>query len=367
MKSINFICLLFLIFYSCNNELPIDNSNGNNDVPDDTIYIGGHFTIIGNQAINNIAYWDGENWNSLGSGIIGSNVNIECMVFYKGELYVGGFIDPAGVVPSKNIVKWDGEKWTTVGEGINGRVTSLVVYNDELYAGGWFSNAGGLQTENIAKWNGFVWSSVGEGFSDEVYTLCIYNDELYAGGWFTKNTFGYVNADNIARWNGLRWDSVGSGVSSGFSGGSWIKTFTVYNNELYASGNFSRCGNLEVSNIARWDNNIWQTVYDGISSKLTYASAYYKNELHLSGEINSAGTNNTPYYTIGDGTKWNFNKFTFDGSPYCSFSFNNNLYIGGIFHTINGKLVNGICKWDGTSIGGFSSGVQGYVSSILPK
>ncbi len=366
MRTLNFICLSFLIFYSCNNNLPV-NPDINNNTPSDTIYIGGHFTVAGNQAINNIAYWDGKEWHSLGNGITGNNVSIGCMAFYKGELYVGGFIDSMGGVPSKNIAKWDGEKWSSVEEGINGRVTCLVVYDDELYAGGWFSNAGGLQADNIAKWDGTTWSSVGEGFSDEVYALCIYNNLLYAGGWFTKNASGYVNANKIACWNGSGWDTAGSGVSSEIPGGSWIYTFKVFDNELYASGNFNRCGNLEVSNVARWNNNIWQTVGDGITSTLTYTSAEYKNELHLAGEIRSAGSINKPFYAIWDGIKWIYDKFTFDGSPYCSYSFNNNLYIGGNFLMVNNQVVNGIFKWDGTQIYSLGSGVQGYISSVLSR
>jgi len=367
MNIIKTFFLVSIIFYGCKSELPTDNIDGNTDISTDTIYIGGHFTIAENQSIKNIAFWDGENWNSLGTGITGRNTDVESMAFYKGELYVGGFIDSAGGIPSQNIAKWDGKNWSAVGDGINGRVTDIIVYKNTLYAAGWFSSAGGLRTDNIAKWDGITWSSVGEGFSDEVYTLCVYNDELYAGGWFTKNSSGYFNANNIAKWNSTNWDTVGSGVNSGISGGSWIKTLTVFNNELYASGNFSKSGNLKVSNIARWNNSIWQSVDDGTISNRTYTSVEYKNELHLAGESDSNDSNTAPYYAVWNGTNWNFSKFSLDGSPYYLYSFGDYLYVGGAFHSVNGNSVNGIFKWDGTSIHNFGSGVQGYVSSILSQ
>jgi len=362
MKNINIIIIFLLIFFGCNKEQPVESSgNGNSHLPEDILYVGGSFSLAGDNAVNNIAFWDGTDWYSLGAGITGRNVDVECMINYKGDLYVGGFIDSAGGKDAKNIAKWDGNEWSSVGSGINGRVTSLAVYKDELYAGGLFSNAGGTNADNIAKWNGAAWSSVGEGLSDEVYTLCIYNDELYAGGWFKENILGNFNANNIAKWNGANWDTVGSGINSG----NWIKTLTVFYNELYATGSFSRCGNVDVNNIAKWNNANWQSVDSIRLSKRVYVSAVYKNELHLAGL--SDDFNLLPYYAIWNGTDWNFSKFSFDNWPNCLYSSSDFLYVGGLFTTVNGKTVNGIFKWDGTSIQNIGSGIQGYVSSVLLK
>ena len=362
MKNINIIIIFLLIFFGCNKEQPVESSgNGNSHLPEDTLYVGGSFSLAGDNAVNNIAFWDGTDWYSLGAGITGRNVDVECMINYKGDLYVGGFIDSAGGKDAKNIAKWDGNEWSSVGSGINGRVTSLAVYKDELYAGGLFSNAGGTNADNIAKWNGAAWSSVGEGLSDEVYTLCIYNDELYAGGWFKKNYSGNFNANNIAKWNGVNWDTIGSGVDTG----DWIKTLTVYNNELYATGNFSICGNVDVHNIAKWNNSIWQSVDSTMLSNRIYVSVVYKNELHLAGQ--ESNSNDLPYYAVWNGTDWNFSKFSFDNWPNCLYSSSDFLYVGGLFTTVNGKAVNGIFKWDGNTIQNFGSGVQGYVLSVLLK
>ena len=367
MKIIFIIISLSIISFNCKKELPteesIDDSNGENNLFIDTIYAGGSFLLIENLTANNIAMWDGKNWHPLDKGIIGKNADVECMAFYKEDLYVGGFIDSAGEVAANHIAKWNGKEWSSVGSGIDGRVTSLVEYKGDLYAGGWFFTAGGINAGNIAKWNGSEWSSVGEGLSDEVYTLCVYNDELYAGGWFTKNYQGYFNANNIARWNGSEWDTVESGVNSG----SWIMTLTVFNNELLATGNFSKCGNIEVSNIAKWNNNIWQSVNNITLSNRTYSSAIYKNEFHIAGESDSNESDSHSYYAIWNGIAWSFNNFLFDGLPGCLYSSDNYLYVGGKFNIVNGKEAKGIFKWDGNSIQNLGSGVQGYISSILSK
>ncbi len=365
MKIIKLFFLVSIIFYGCKSESPTEIINEDNQLPKDSLLIGGQFTIIGIDTINNIALWDGETWKSLGTGISTKNVLVGCMAFYNGDLYVGGRIDLDNGLQEQKIAKWDGKKWTDVGGGINGAVRELVVYKNELYVAGWFSRAGGLKTDNIAKWDGITWSPVGEGFSDEVYTLCIYENELYVGGWFTKNSYGYVNANNIAKWNGVNWDTVGSGVNSG----SWIMTLGVFNNELYATGNFSKCGNIAVSNIARWNNSIWRSVGNINLSNRTYVIANYKNELHIAGEEGSNIDDNLPYYVVWNGSNWKTKIFAFDGNgqviALCSSD--NYFYVGGSFINVNGKTVNGIFKWDGTSIHNFGSGVQGYVSSVLLK
>lgn len=369
---------LFYVLFVLSSLVILTNCNSDNPteivtiigMPIDSFYVGGKFTISDNPGIENIAYWDGKSWHALGSGVTGKHVDVECMAFYNGELYVGGFIDSAGETPVKNIARWDGNNWYDVGGGINGRVTSLVVYKGALYAGGWFDYAGGSKADNIAKWNGNSWSAVGEGLSDEVYTLCIYKDELYAGGWFTTDYYlkRYFSANKIAKWDGIRWDSLGNGIKlKTTGGGGYVTNLAVFNNELYAAGNFDTCDSLSVSNIAKWNNEFWQSVDNLILSNNTGTSAVFDNELHLAGASDSNLGNVTPYYAIWNGTKLNLNKFALDGYPYCLYSTKNYLYIGGSFKTVNNKIVNGIYGWDGTTVINFGSGVSGYVSSILSK
>lgn len=305
MKILKLFFLLSIILYGCKSEPPTGIITNDNQLPQDSLLIGGQFTITGIDSIKNIALWDGKTWKSLGTGISTKNILVGCLAFYNGILYVDGHIDLNNGLQEQTIAEWDGNKWTDVGGGINGVVRDLVVYKNELYVAGWFSSAGGLKTDNIAKWNGITWSPVGKGFSDEVYTLCIYENELYAGGWFTKNSYGYVNANNIAKWNDANWDTVGSRVNLGF----WIKTLGVFNNELYATGNFSKCGNIAVLNIARWNNSVWQSVGNISLSNRTYAIANYKNELHIAGEEDSSIDDNLPYYAVWNGSNWNTKMF----------------------------------------------------------
>ncbi len=365
MNVVKLLFLMLLLVYGCNPTSPVENNKINETK--DTIYVGGDFTIIDNENARDIAKWDGKNWSALGKGIKENNAGVGCMSFYKGELFIGGVMDSIGGTPLKNIAKWDGKKWSDVGGGINGKVNSMVVYKNMLYVAGWFSSSGGIHTDNIARWDGNNWLTVGKGFSDEVYALCIYNDKLIAGGWFTKNRYGNVNADNIAQWDGVKWDSVGSGMQLSISGGSWVMALTVFNNELYASGNFARCGDVKVSNIAKWNGKIWQPVGTKNISNRTCTAIGYKNELHVAGESDTHENNTAPYYAVWNGESWNFNLFSFDGIPCVVYSKYKSLYIGGTFHTVNGNLFSGICKWDGNKLQNLGQGINGNVFSIISK
>ena len=363
MKNIYIIIFSFLVFSGCKKEGPVEvpappKENTNKTV--DTLYIGGNFTITGDSVVNNIAKWDGKNWYPLGTGVTGKGVDVECMAFYAGELYVGGFIDYAGGRQASNIARWDGKQWYSVGTGIDGRVTSLIVFNNELYAGGWFDNADGKPAANIAKWNGISWSPVGQGMNDEVYTLAIYKNALYAGGWFLSP------GSKIAKWDGVKWDTVVSNIGPEHPDGSgYIMNLTVVNDDLYAMGNFLMCNGFQANNIAEWDGSTWSPVDAGIKEPYVYCGASFNNQLNVGGDFDTAGTINSKYYTVRNGTNWISGNVYMNGSPNKLYTFNNKLYFGGSFKTANGTQVNGICIWDGAKVQALGKGVNGYVSSIL--
>ena len=139
----------------------------------------------------------------------------------------------------------------------------------------------------------------------------------------------------------------------------------TFDNELYALGNFQKCGNISVSNIAKWNDKVWSPVNNGVKSKLTYTAAVYQNELIVGGEIDSVDNIYSPYSATWNGTKWSQGKFMLDAEPYCFYNLNNNLYVGGVLKSANNQTVNGIFMWDGTKVHSLGSGVNGRVSSII--
>src|SRR3989344_292288 len=115
-----------------------------------------------------------QTWDSVGSGVSFSygGSSILSSSVYNGELYVGGFFNIAGGIPVNDIARWNGANWNSVGSGVSSLgsplsfVYSLSVYNGELYTGGDFDTAGGISANNIAKWDGITWDSVGSGVNN---------------------------------------------------------------------------------------------------------------------------------------------------------------------------------------------------------
>jgi len=273
---------------------------------DSVLYAGGWFDTAGVTPVSDMAQWNGSNWSAPG---VGTSGYISAMTVYNGNLYVGGQFDSIGGIAANSIAMWNGSAWITVGKGFQSAqwgVYALAVYNGELYAGGAFDSADGKSIYGISKWNGTTWSAVGSGIyaadeEDGVFSLAVYNGELYVGGGF--DSAGGVPVKEIAKWNGTNWSDVGHSMNDGGA----VSTLAVYNGNLYAGGMFDTAGGVPVNRIAMWNGTVWSPLDSGITGEATWAV------------VNSL------------------------------ISYNNELYVGGYFDTVNGKPINSIAKWNGTT------------------
>ncbi len=161
------------------------------------LYAGGDFAkLYGNNILNGMAKWDGNNWTPLWSpsafGVTGAGATVKALATSKGDLYVGGSFTTAGGISASNIARWNGQAWSALGTGVSGG-TSPAVYalttdsSGNLYVGGSFSTASGIpNTVNVAMWDlnntAGGWSALGEGLSSSsVGTLTFWNGTLVAG------------------------------------------------------------------------------------------------------------------------------------------------------------------------------------------
>jgi hypothetical protein len=203
------------------------------------IFAAGDFSLAGETVVNGIARWDGESWSPLGEGIdelVVGRGGRALAVFDDGSgpaLYLGGDFASVDGVPAAAIAKWNGEEWAPAGSGLEffgdpGYVFALEVFDDgsgpALYAGGLFNLAGGVETTSIAKWKGQVWSGLDGGvFSPTnvpaVYALAAADASsglgrgLFVGGFFSRA--GEVETVNLARWNGAEWSSPEAALAGG--------------------------------------------------------------------------------------------------------------------------------------------------------
>src|SRR5882757_6365389 len=74
-----------------------------------------------------------QTWSAVGTGLNSVGATGDVMCVYNGELYVGGAFTMAGNQSAFNIAKWNGTSWSAVGSGVSGIVYAMAVYNNELY------------------------------------------------------------------------------------------------------------------------------------------------------------------------------------------------------------------------------------------
>jgi hypothetical protein len=318
------------------------------------LIVGGVFESAGGVDANSIAKWNGFSWSNLGSGIgVNSNGNVKALTVFNNEIIAGGEFSTAGGIIVNNIAKWNGSNWLALGGGVSGGtvyshvVYALAVYNNELIAAGLFDTAGGVLVNNIARWNGTSWSPLGSGINAKVLSLTVYNNELIAGGEFT--TAGGVSVNKIAKWNGSSWSPLGSGISSSVG---QVISMTIFNNDLIVGGWFTGAGGLTVNNIAKWNGANWSTagyLICEFTTNSVKSLVVYNNELYAGGnfcQVNIAKWNGSNWSAPGGGG---------NGDVTTLAVFNNYLVAGGYFSSIGGVAsVGSIAKWGtGYSIGGY--------------
>lgn len=120
----------------------------------------GNFQFSGTTPLNNIARWDGTAWSPLGAGLSDDSGTgfVGALAVYNGTLIAGGGFNLAGGLPVNNIARWNGGDWEALGEGLTGDdpytgVTTLAVDDGSLFVGGSFELAGGIPSNNIARWD----------------------------------------------------------------------------------------------------------------------------------------------------------------------------------------------------------------------
>jgi len=302
-----------------------------------------------------------QTWLPVGSGISGIDINTTwALCTYDSMLFAGGWFNNAGGITANDIAQWNGIQWDSIGAGTNGYINAMVVYNGHLYAGGQFTEIGGITAYDIAMWNGTKWMSVGTGIKGGdygVYALSVYNGKLYAGGSF--DTAGSKAIFALAQWNDTNWSAIGTGVSSSDEDDG-VFAFAVYKNVLYIGGDFVIGAS---NNIAQWNDTNLSGVGGGTVGSV-YSLAVYNNLLYVGGMISLAGPVEANCIATWNSTAWSsLDSAGITGengwaSVNAMAVYRGALYVGGFFDTVNGKPVNCITKWNGANWSSLGSGVN---------
>jgi trimeric autotransporter adhesin len=233
------------------------------------LYIGGGTgTPMGNITFNGIATWNGSTFATPGSGMGGgfSPTVFAMKVFNDGsgeKLYVGGRFASMGGI-SGMIARWTGSAWEPVGTGLFsnspfGGIEAMAVFDpdgagperESLYVGGWDPTPVGLPVSSVCRWDGTRWTNVGQYLGGRTTSLAVYDDgsgpALYAGGT-AQPAINY-----IAKLTGNQWVAADGGVTGpGLPDTNFPSVFGlgVWENRLYAGGNFTVIGGRNARGIA---------------------------------------------------------------------------------------------------------------------
>jgi Secretion system C-terminal sorting domain len=289
------------------------------------LYIGGAFKRAGNLNTPAFARWDGTNWGAV-PGALMTDVNDEIrdIIVYNNEIYVCGSFDSIGSTPANCIAKWDGISWQAIGNNypftsssIQLTLYKVKIYNGNLYViGNFFDSAGNLC--RMAKWDGANWiffTNAFPGSAGVIYDIEVFNNKLYLGGLFSMPS----GKCGIVSWNDTALSGVGGGTQIVSNLNPTVIDMCVHNGKLYCVGNFEKIGGIAANGLATWDDTNW----------CGYSTDFENNN-------QSCGASNIAFY-------------------------NDTMYLGGGFQTVNGDSVFYITKW----IGGSYIDTCGFISTSI--
>lgn len=223
---------------------------------DGNLYVAGFFQdAAGIPEADNVAVWNGADWQALGSSDSAVRGTVWAMTVIDGALYIGGSFTSASDPTISFIAMWDGSRWAPLDDGrgstLNGEVTAMVVSGDKLYVGGAFTDVAGIaEADYVAVWNVTTrqWSALGSNgrgdgaMADRVNALAVDSKgNLYVGGFFT-DVAGMPAADNIAVWNGAQWSALGDNGRGESALNGEVFALAVMGSDLYIGGNFTNAG-----------------------------------------------------------------------------------------------------------------------------
>jgi hypothetical protein len=303
-------------------------------------FVGGSFQVIGGVRAEGLAAWDGQTWTAVGgwdhatvsrlawfddgsgpalyaagaiyfhegsprtelarfrdgqwqdldpdTGAGSFNALAEC----GGKLYLAGGFSVVFGQPTKGLAAWDGDSWQAFPDGPNGPIYALASYDDgngpALIVGGAFTEAGGAPASKVAMYRDGVWSQVGAGFSGGHcralgVVSCIFENTLYAGGEFQWS--GATQVRYLAKWNGSAWERVGGNAGNGGRIDGRVDALGVYQGPLYPmlaiAGAFDeRNGGPDdgLRGVATYDGATWGNLRGGAGADTFFAATSVATE-----------------------------------------------------------------------------------------
>ena len=293
------------------------------------LYVGGSFNMVDGQLpANNIAYVTEDEtaftWHALGAGV---NGEVNAIKEFDGKLFVAGHFTEAGDQAANNVAYWDGTAWHDAG-CTYGTINDLIVYKGELYASGDFDVCAALSEVNFAKWTGTLWQQI-PGLEGNVNTMEVVGENLYLGGTFSYNN----QSRNAIIYDGAQFQPFLNAVTNE------VMDFEAFNGTVHAACKITNAMDT-TSLLAKLVNNTWESIAGTAFGFVEEHDVLAFNALRTdggsfmvggsfmySGGVGTYANNCLDLY--GDNTegKW----FLVDSAIYDMTIFKGNLFVGGKF------------------------------------
>jgi hypothetical protein len=323
-----------------------------------TLYIGGEFSNVDSTARNSLAALSTANgslisgWNPAPS----LNSSILAMDLDGTDLYVGGYFSTIGGQSIQNLARVNtatgvaDAAWTP---NPDGGLRSLLVSGASVYAGGQFMNISGVSRASLAQLStsaGAAASAWTPNPDNSVWALALDGTTLYVGGYFTSidgQTRNRLAAFDTTTGNLLAWaPSVDSGN---------ISALEATGSRVYAGGGFSTIGGATRNKLAAFDasTGALDPTFDPNLNAPVDAMSLNGGMLYVAGYFSAAnGTarDKLAAFDTSNGSLASWNPGLPGGSPSDVLATDNAIYVAGSFNTIGvgGTARNNLAALDRT-------------------
>ena len=329
MRWILILMLLnFTKLYSQNWEIVAEVNTGIStiieDEVNDRLLVSGSFTYLNNVPFSTIAFYDGNNFDSLQCGIgslcgnvlpLGGISGAWRVIYYENKLITTGSFGIASNIETAGLAYYENNTWNSFGTGLLlnngnwGMGRYLSKDSNYVYLCGTFDSINGVPAQSVAIYNGTTWyepenlTSVRPNLPNGFNTVQSYKDYLYLSGTFCDNENPERKICRLARFKDGEWSGVGNGI---FSGLGYVNSMVVYKDKLIVGGTMSTSQGDPGNGLAAWDGNTWDNMGGGVY----YSSVVQVNDMAVHGDF---------------------------------------LYVLGLFEAAGGKEAQGLARWDGTN------------------
>lgn len=362
------------------------------------VLVAGDFRHAMNFVANNVALWNGSDWQALGNGV--PFPVLDSVVMSNGDVVVSG--RPSGGAATDFVARWSGSAWLPLGAGLNDRVADLqLLPNGNLLASGIFTASGPQPLDGLAVYNGTSWTPYGGGinvvgFGVQQMELLANGDLAIAGSFMLP---GQSATTNLAVYDGTAWTAIvlpgtnpfftslqelpNGDLAVGGSFGASNETMVIWDGTtasfefspvagrieallLDAAGNLI-CGGTssagQSSVVARRVAGSWSSLRSGLDT--TYAMHETTAGSLL---VGSSIDNGTPSVMTYDGTAWQPLAGASDAIVNAVAAGEGaTVFAGGAFDAIGTVPANNIARWDDATQSwlAMGQGLNGSVSDIV--